>query len=220
MRVSAFLIGAVALLAASPALAAETHGLPGADMSILWSLPFVGILLCIATGPLFYPHLWEHHYGKFAAFWAALVLIPMAIAFGPSLTLESALHTLLLEYMSFIILLFGLFAMVCWHLARRCADPLGRYVLAGCGMLVTLQAVINIGGVIGALPLTGVPLPFMSYGRNSLLVMLLAVGLILSVGRWAPSRPLPVAGKGSDNVAHIDRRGRDGGTRGARPRPG
>ncbi len=120
----------------------------------------------------------------------------------------------------FIILLFGLFAMVCWHLARRCADPLGRYVLAGCGMLVTLQAVINIGGVIGALPLTGVPLPFMSFGRNSLLVMLLAVGLILSVGRWAPSRPLPVSDKGSDNVAHFDRRRGDGGTRSARPRAG
>ena len=51
-------------------------------------------------------------------------------------------------------------------------------------MLVTLQAVINIGGVIGALPLTGVPLPFISYGRNSLLVMFIAVGSD-TVGRQA-----------------------------------
>ena len=58
---------------------------------------------------------------------------------------------------------------------------MGKYLIAGCGMLVTLQAVVNIGGVIGALPLTGVPLPFISFGRNSLLVMLIAVGLILAV---------------------------------------
>jgi hypothetical protein len=38
---------------------------------------FAGILLSIATGPLLYPHFWEHHYGKFSAFWAALVIIPM-----------------------------------------------------------------------------------------------------------------------------------------------
>ena len=75
-----------------------------------------------------------------------------------------------------VILLFAVFAVACWRLARRCADPMGRYLIAGCGMLVTLQAVVNIGGVIGALPLTGVPLPFISYGRNSLLVMLIAVG--------------------------------------------
>ncbi len=67
-----------------------------------------------------------------------------------------------------IIILFGVFALACWQLARRCTDPMGKYLIAGCGMLVTLQAVINIGGVNGALPLTGVPLPFISYGRNSL----------------------------------------------------
>ena len=56
-----------------------------------------------------------------------------------------------------VILLFGVFAVACWRLARQCADPMGKYLIAGCGMLVTLQAVVNIGGVIGAMPLTGVP---------------------------------------------------------------
>ncbi|OFV85269.1 MAG: hypothetical protein A2W26_09330, partial [Acidobacteria bacterium RBG_16_64_8] len=88
-----------------------------------------------------------------------------------------------------VILLFAALALACWQLARRCADPVGRYLIAGCGMLITLQAAVNIGGVTGALPLTGVPLPFISYGRNSLLVMLMAVGLILSVGRFAAARP-------------------------------
>ena len=77
---------------------------------------------------------------------------------------------------------------------------MGKYLIAGCGMLVTLQAVVNIGGVIGALPLTGVPLPFISYGRNSLLVMLVAVGLILAVAsRGPPSpRPGPVSRRGAE----------------------
>jgi cell division protein FtsW len=116
-----------------------------------------------------------------------------------------------------VILLFALLAMAAWRLARQCCEPMGRYLLAGCGMLVTLQAVVNIGGVIGALPLTGVPLPFMSFGRNSLLVMLIAVGLMLSVARWAPAWPAVTSAKGYENVTSIDRRRRDSGARGARP---
>lgn len=112
-----------------------------------------------------------------------------------------------------VILLFVVFALAVWRLARQCADPLGRYLLAGCGMLVMLQAVVNIGGVVGALPITGVPLPFMSLGRNSLLVMLIATGLILSVARWAPARPTVASDKGYNNVTYIDRRRRDGGPR-------
>ncbi len=115
-----------------------------------------------------------------------------------------------------VILLFVAFAIVCWRLARRCNEPLGRLLIAGCGMLVTLEAVVNIGGVIGALPLTGVPLPFISYGRNSLLVMLAAVGLILAVGRRAPDAAAPALQKRYENVTRIDRRRWDSRARGAR----
>ena len=116
-----------------------------------------------------------------------------------------------------VILLFIAFALVCWRLARRCNDPMGRLLIAGCGMLVTLEAVINIGGVIGALPLTGVPLPFISYGRNSLLVMLAAVGLILAVCRRTPDVAARSEGVRYDNVVtHLDSRRRDGRARGAR----
>ena len=45
-----------------PDAAFAAEGLNGAKLSVLWALPFVGILLCIATGPVFYPHVWEHHY--------------------------------------------------------------------------------------------------------------------------------------------------------------
>ena len=52
---------------------------------IYYALPFVGILLSIATGPLLYPHLWEHHYGKFAALWAALEgsMLPIGAVSSP-----------------------------------------------------------------------------------------------------------------------------------------
>lgn len=102
----------IALFAtARSAAAAEAHGLPGETMSLLWALPFAGLLLSIATGPLLYTHFWEHHYGKITAFWAALVIVPMLASFGWAISAEAVLHTLLLEYMSFIILLFGLFTI-------------------------------------------------------------------------------------------------------------
>ncbi len=115
-----------------------------------------------------------------------------------------------------VLVLFAVFAVAAWKLASRCADPLGKYLLAGCGMLVTLEAVVNIGGVVGALPLTGVPLPFISYGRNSLIVMFVAIGLILSVGRFGQARHAPSPAEVYGNVTDIDRRRRDGGPRGAR----
>ena len=101
----------LAAMLASPALAAEADELPGAAMGLIWALPFAGLLLSIATGPLLYPHFWEHHYGKIAAFWAALVVVPMAFFFGFDTALVAVLHTMLLEYLSFIILLFALFTI-------------------------------------------------------------------------------------------------------------
>lgn len=100
-----------AILSPGAVLAAEAHELPGAAMSLWWVLPFAGLLLCIATGPLLFHHAWEHHYGKIAAFWAALVIGPLAIAFGIPSATQAVLHALLTEYMSFIILLFALFTI-------------------------------------------------------------------------------------------------------------
>jgi Na+/H+ antiporter NhaD/arsenite permease-like protein len=139
---------ATALVAGTaPALAAEAGGLPGAQMSILWVLPFAGILLSIATGPLFYPHLWEHHYGKFAAAWAALALVPMAFAFGFPATLEAALHTILLEYMSFIILLFALFTIAGGILV---AGNIHGSPLTNALLLVIGAALASVVGTTGA----------------------------------------------------------------------
>jgi Na+/H+ antiporter NhaD/arsenite permease-like protein len=78
-------------------------------MSAFWALPFLGILVCIATGPLLFPHLWERHLGKFAAFWSACVIVPLIVSAGPVTALDVIAHTMLLEYMPFILLLLALF---------------------------------------------------------------------------------------------------------------
>ena len=91
--------------------ASAAEGIDGSTMSILWVLPFAGLLLSIATGPLFYPHLWEHHYGKFSAFWAACVVVPLYLTAGAGPATQALLHTALLEYMPFILLLLALFVV-------------------------------------------------------------------------------------------------------------
>ncbi|MEO1022124.1 MAG: sodium:proton antiporter [Bacteroidota bacterium] len=87
------------------------HGIEGSDLSLLWTIPFAGILLSIALFPLFAEHFWHKNFGKVSAFWAFLLIIPMIITFGFSKTLYEVLHAYLLEYFPFIILLFALFTI-------------------------------------------------------------------------------------------------------------
>jgi Na+/H+ antiporter NhaD/arsenite permease-like protein len=91
----------------SPAAAAAG---PGAEaLSLAWAMPFAGMLLSIALLPLFAPGFWHRHYGKVAAFWSLVLLLPYAVAVGPAHALEQVVHTLLAEYMPFILLLTALF---------------------------------------------------------------------------------------------------------------
>jgi Na+/H+ antiporter NhaD/arsenite permease-like protein len=85
--------------------------LDGAALSWPWALPFVGMLLAIATGPVLYPHLWERHYGKFAALFAALVVIPLFAMFDAATVTATLSHAVLLEYLPFILLLLALFTV-------------------------------------------------------------------------------------------------------------
>jgi len=96
-------------LAADSAVAVS-H-LDGATLSLLWSLPFAGLLLSIALLPLLAPRFWEHHFGKIAAFWALAFLLPCAFAFGLETAALAMLHALLLDYVPFIVLLFTLFVV-------------------------------------------------------------------------------------------------------------
>jgi Na+/H+ antiporter NhaD/arsenite permease-like protein len=102
-------LAVAAVLLGTPAEAAE--GLDGAGLSAVWALPFVGILLSIALGPLLVPRLWHHHYGKIAVAWAAAFVVPFALVHGSTLALHEVLHVVLAEYLPFVIVLGALFSI-------------------------------------------------------------------------------------------------------------
>ncbi len=99
---------ALPLLWPQLALAAD---LDGSRLSPLWGLPFAGILLSIALMPLLAPRFWHHHYGKVAAAWALVFLVPFAFVVGPAAAGTSFVHVLLAEYIPFVILLTALFTV-------------------------------------------------------------------------------------------------------------
>lgn len=106
---AAIILTLFAVAMPAPAFAAE--GLNGASLSLWWVLPFVGILLSIATGPVLYPHLWEHHFGKFTAFWSALIVIALLATTDIATVAGALAHTAFLEYIPFILLLLALFTV-------------------------------------------------------------------------------------------------------------
>ena len=90
---------------------ARAAELDGAQLSVLWGVPFAGVLLSIALMPLVAPTFWHHHFGKVAAAWGLAFLIPFAITFGPAATGVAVVHAAFAEYIPFIILLTALFTV-------------------------------------------------------------------------------------------------------------
>ncbi len=87
-----------------------------------------------------------------------------------------------------VIAIVVLFGVILWRgiiIARSAPDLFGMYLSTGIITMICLQAVVNMGVVVGLLPTKGLPLPFVSYGGSSLLVNLLGVGIVLNVGRGA-----------------------------------
>ena len=109
-----------------------------------------------------------------------------------------------------VIAAFAVFAWAGFRIALRCRDPFGKRLAAGITTLVCGQAAVNLCAVLGIAPLTGIPLPFVSYGGSSLIVLLACVGVLLNIAV-------------NDRVVEArnrDRGRRDSGSRQARPRSG
>ena len=83
----------------------------GEGLAIFWVIPFVGILLSIAIMPLVAEDFWHHNFGKISLFWATLLIVPLLMSQGFSITVYEILHVGLLEYIPFIILLLALFTI-------------------------------------------------------------------------------------------------------------
>jgi cell division protein FtsW len=89
--------------------------------------------------------------------------------------------------------LFGMFGYAGFKVAQKAKDTYGKVLVAGLTSLVLVQATINLFAVMGLAPLTGVPLPFVSYGNSSLMATLFSVGLILNVARGGTAKAARVA---------------------------
>jgi cell division protein FtsW len=103
---------------------------------------------------------------------------------------------------------FAAFAWAGFRVALRCRDPFGKRLATGVTTLVCGQAAVNLSAVLGIAPLTGIPLPFVSYGGSSLVMLLAAVGILLNIA-------------GNERVVQArvpDRGRRDGRSRQARAR--
>lgn len=86
-----------------------------------------------------------------------------------------------------VVALYSTLALAGTRIALRCTDRFGRLTAIGITTWLSVQALVNIGGVIGLLPITGVPLPFMSSGGTALVLSLVGVGVLVSVARHQPS---------------------------------
>ena len=110
-----------------------------------------------------------------------------------------------------VIAAYALFAYAGFDIALRCKDPFGKRLAAGLTVLVCGQAAVNILAVMGSAPLTGIPLPFLSYGGSSLIVLLAGVGILLNIahrgGTAAASVPDRSRGDGRTRAAGSGRRG-------------
>lgn len=82
-----------------------------------------------------------------------------------------------------VLLMFALIGVVGYLIAFRAPDRFGRMLAVGIVSWISLQALVNLGGVVGVLPITGMPLPFMSVGGSSMITVFGAVGVLVNIAR-------------------------------------
>ncbi|MDR3581851.1 MAG: putative peptidoglycan glycosyltransferase FtsW [Candidatus Pacebacteria bacterium] len=86
---------------------------------------------------------------------------------------------------SFLVILFALLTFRLFWLARKIGDQFGRLLLIGFGTVIALQAFVNMASISGIIPLTGVPLPFVSYGGTALAIFITMAGITLNISKYA-----------------------------------
>lgn len=109
-----------------------------------------------------------------------------------------------------VVALFAVLALVGIRIARRAPDRFGALLVGGVTCWVVGQAVFNMGTVVGLLPVTGVPLPFISYGGSSLVIIMAAMGVVMNVAASSRGR---IAGTQSAGAIGGRRRRRTSSTR-------
>jgi Na+/H+ antiporter NhaD/arsenite permease-like protein len=141
------LFAVLAAVALTPGAAFAAPALDGATLSWPWALPFAGILMTIAFGPVLFPRFWHHHYGKLAFVWAALTLTPLAALRGNELALAALVQALLGEYIGFIVVLSALYVVAGGILLT---GTLRGTPLVNAAILAFGTAIASIVGTTGA----------------------------------------------------------------------
>jgi cell division protein FtsW len=96
--------------------------------------------------------------------------------------------------------MFGMLTYAGLRIARRVKDPFTRLAAAGATAWIVVQAVVNIGAVIAVLPITGIPLPLVSYGGSALIPTLFALGMLLSFAKREPGARQALSARGPGPV--------------------
>jgi Na+/H+ antiporter NhaD/arsenite permease-like protein len=168
---------AAIFLAPATARAAE---LDGASLTWPWELPFAGILLTIALGPLAFPRIWHHHYGKFAFVWAALTIVPLAALRGVDTGLHALVHALIDDYLGFIAILFALYVVAGGILVSGTlrGTPLSNAITLAFGTLIA-----SVVGTTGAAMILIRPLLRANAGRlHNVHVVVFFIFLVGNIG--------------------------------------
>lgn len=84
-----------------------------------------------------------------------------------------------------ITILFGTLVFRIFWLAKKCRDKFGKTMLVGFGSIIAFQSIVNMGAISGLLPLTGVPLPFISYGGTALAIFMTMGGISLNISKYS-----------------------------------
>src|SRR3954468_3984006 len=174
------LVAAILCAAFTPDSAFAAPALDGTALRWPWALPFIGILLTIATGPLLFPRLWHHHYGKLAFVWSALTLAPLAALHGAPAALAAFVHAMLAEYLSFIVVLFALYVVAGGVLVtgNLRGTPLVNAAILSFGTLIA-----SVVGTTGAAMILIRPLIRANAARlNNAHVMVFFIILVANVG--------------------------------------
>jgi cell division protein FtsW len=102
-----------------------------------------------------------------------------------------------------VIALYGALAYAGLRVARRAQDTFSRLAASAITIWIVMQAVVNMGAVIGVLPITGIPLPLVSEGLSSVLVTMVALGVLMSFARREPGAREALAARGPSVSGHV-----------------
>ncbi|MHB1629005.1 MAG: putative lipid II flippase FtsW [Bacilli bacterium] len=131
---------------------------------------------------------------------------------------EDFIFAIIVEELGFVgaAAVLGLFALLIWrgiHISQHLTNRFASLLAIGLSSMIGLGVLINVGVVTGLMPITGIPLPFISYGGTALIMKLCAVGMLLSLSRYTVESPAPqgAPSKAQIGSANFDRvRRRDG----------